>query len=76
MQHYYFITWPRIMKIGQIDVLFAVTRSKVKHQVTYKDIFKGYNVILHDIRKTIFLGYPLTLYSIDTHFNASTTDSF
>ena len=28
------------MKIGQIDVLFAVTRSKMKLRVTYKDSFK------------------------------------
>ena len=40
MQHTYFIAWPRIMKIGQIDVLFAVTRTKMKHRVTYKDSFK------------------------------------
>ena len=40
MQHNYFIAWPRIMKIGQIDVLFAVTRLKMKHRVTYKDSFK------------------------------------
>ena len=33
----YIIAWPRIMKIGQIDVLFAVTRSKMKRRVTYKD---------------------------------------
>ena len=31
---------PRKMKIGQIDVLFAVTRSKMKRRVTYKDSFK------------------------------------
>ena len=40
MQHSYFIAWPRIMKIGQIDVLFAVTRSKMERWVTYKDSFK------------------------------------
>ena len=50
MQQNDFIAWSRIiMTIGQIDVLFAVTRSKMKHRVTYIDIFKGYNVILHDI---------------------------
>ena len=40
IQHNYFIAWPRIMKIGQIDVLFAVTRSIMKRRVTYKDSFK------------------------------------
>ena len=44
MQHNYFISWPRIMKIGQIDVLFAVTRSKMKHRVTYKNSFKDYSL--------------------------------
>ena len=41
MEHNYFIAWPRIMKIGQIDVLFAITRTKMKHRVhvTYKDSF-------------------------------------
>ena len=48
MQHTYFIAWPRIMKIGQVDVLFAVTRSKIKHRVTCKDSFKD-NVISHHI---------------------------
>ena len=43
MQHNYFIAWPRIMKIGQFDVLFVVTRSKMmKHRVVN-------NVILHYI---------------------------
>ena len=28
------------MKIGQIDVLFAVTRSKMKRRETYKDSFR------------------------------------
>ena len=40
MQHTYFIAWPRIMKIGQIDVLFAVTGSEMKRLVTYKDSFQ------------------------------------
>ena len=40
MQHTYFIVWPRITKIGPTDVLFAVTRSKMKRRVNYKDIFK------------------------------------
>ena len=40
MQHTYFIAWPRVMKIGQIDVLFAVTRAKMKRRVTYKDSFR------------------------------------
>ena len=39
MQHNYFIAWPRAMKIGQIGVLFAVTRSKMKRWVTYTDSF-------------------------------------
>ena len=41
MQHNYFIAWPRIMKIGQIDVLFAVTKSKMECWVANKDSFKG-----------------------------------
>ena len=49
LQHNYFILWPRIMKIGQIDDLFAVAKTKIQHRVTYKDSFKGYNVILHCI---------------------------
>ena len=40
MQHNYFIAWSRIMKIGQFDVMFAVTRSKMKRRVTYKDSYK------------------------------------
>ena len=40
MQHDYSIAWPGIMKIGQIDVLFAVTRSNIKRLVTYEDSFK------------------------------------
>ena len=40
MQYTYLIAWSRIMKISQIDVLFAVTRLKMKRQVTYKDSFK------------------------------------
>ena len=36
----YFIAWPRIMKNGQIDVLFSITRTKMKHRVSYKDDFK------------------------------------
>ena len=37
------------MKIGQNDVLSAVTRTKKERRVTYKDSFKGYNAILHYI---------------------------
>ena len=33
MQHTYFIAWPRIMKIGLVYMLFAVTRSKKKRRV-------------------------------------------
>ena len=36
-------------KIDQNDVLFAVSRSKMKRRVIFKDIFKWYNVILHNI---------------------------
>ena len=39
MQHNYFIGWPRIMKIVQIDVVFTITRPKMKPWVTYKDSF-------------------------------------
>ena len=39
MQHNYFIAWPRIMEIGQIDVLFTVTKLKIERRVTYKDGF-------------------------------------
>ena len=49
MQHNYLIAWPRIMKIGHIDVLFAVSRSKMKRRVTYKDSFEEYYGILHHI---------------------------
>ena len=41
MQHI-FIAWPRITKSGQVDVLFAVTRTTEKRQVTYTDSIKGY----------------------------------
>ena len=41
MQHTYFIAWPRIMKMGQIDVFLAVIRSKMKCLVTCKDSFKA-----------------------------------
>ena len=41
------------MKIIQINVLFAVTRTKKKRQVTQKDRFKDYNIILHLSFKTI-----------------------
>ena len=30
------------MKIGQIDVMFAVARTKTKHRVIYEASFKGY----------------------------------
>ena len=63
MQHNYFIAWPTMMKIGQIDVLFAVTtcRSKMKRRVTYKDSLK--DIIYYIITfKTIFIGYPAFLF--------------
>ena len=34
------------MKTSQVDVLFTVTRTKKERLVTYKDSFRGYNVIL------------------------------
>ena len=40
----YFIAWARILKIGQFDVLLAVTRTKKKCRVTSEDSLKGYNV--------------------------------
>ena len=43
----YFIAWPKIMKISQIYVLFTVTRTKKERRETYKESFKGYNVLLH-----------------------------
>ena len=46
-QHEYFIAWPRIIKIGQIDVLFAVSKTTKKCRVTNKDVFKG--IILYNI---------------------------
>ena len=62
MQHNYFIALPRIMKIGQIDVLFAVTRSKKKRQVTYKDSFKDKMLYYITSFKTISIGYPAFLF--------------
>ena len=44
------------MKNGQILVLFAVTRTKKKHRVTYKDSFKGYRFNVIKYFKTIFIG--------------------
>ena len=43
----YSIAWPRIMKISQIDVFVTVTGMKKERRVTYKDGFKGYDVLLH-----------------------------
>ena len=42
----------------QCAILSNYTRTKKKSRVTYKDSFKGYNVILHYILKIIFIGYP------------------
>ena len=42
MQHNYFTAWPRIMKIGQIDVLFAVTRLKMKRRVICEEVLRIY----------------------------------
>ena len=65
MQHNYFIAWHRIMKVGQIDVLFAVTRSKMKRRLTYsfKDIMKYYIISF----KTIFIGYLVFLFRPSTY---------
>ena len=62
MQHNYFIAWPRIMKIGQIDVLFAVTRSKMKRQISYKDSFKDIMLYYIISSQTIFIGYLVFLF--------------
>ena len=42
MQRTYVNAWPRVMKIGQIDVLSAVTRSKIKTlgNLSLNDSFK------------------------------------
>ena len=63
MQHNYFIAWSRIIKIGQIDVLFTITRTKMEHRVTYKDSFLHYSIFL----KIISIDYPAFLFrpSID-----------
>ena len=63
MQHNYFIAWPRITKLGQIDVLFAVTGSKIKRQVTYKDSFKDIMKYYIISFQTIFIGYPVFPFS-------------
>ena len=62
MQHNYFIAWPRIMKIGQIDVLYAVARSKMKCRVTCKDSFKDMMLYYIVSFKTIFIGYLAFLF--------------
>ena len=62
MQHNHFIAWSKIMKIGQIDVLFAVTRLKMKHRVTYKDSFKDIMYYYIASFKTIFIDYPAFLF--------------
>ena len=41
------------------DNYFKYTRTKKKRRVAYKDSFKGYNVLLHYILKTNFIGYSL-----------------
>ena len=46
MQHIFYL--PRVMKIGQVEVLFAVTSTKKKRRITYKNSFKGYIVIYTD----------------------------
>ena len=50
------------MKIGQIDVLFAVTRSKIKRRVTYEDSFKDIMYFYRISFKTVFIGYPAFLF--------------
>ena len=69
MHHNYFIAWPRMMKIGQIDVLFVITRSKMKRRVTYKDFFKDIMEHYTISPKTIFIGYPAILFHPSTHLN-------
>ena len=61
MQHTYFITWPRTMKICQIDVFFTVTRLKMKRRVTYKDSFK--DIILHYILQNYLYRLPCVCFS-------------
>ena len=46
------------MKICQIDVLFAVSRSKMKRRVTYIDSFKDMMYYYIISFKTVFIGYP------------------
>ena len=41
---------------------------KKKRRVTYKDSFKEYNVLLHYILKTIFIGYTAS------HFRPSNSE--
>ena len=53
MQHNYFIAWPRIMKIGQIDVLFSVTghvqrESKVENESRKRSNSRGRFKITND----------------------------
>ena len=49
MQHTYFIAWPRIMKIGQIDVLFLCYYVENETPGNVQRWFQGYNVILQFI---------------------------
>ena len=59
MQHTYFMAWPRIMKIGQIDVLFAVTRSKKKRREPIKIVLRiQCNIILYPLKLSAFLFRP------------------
>ena len=53
------IAWPRILKMGQIDVLFIVTRLKMKGRVTYKDSFE--DIIFHYILENYLYRLPLVV---------------
>ena len=56
------IAWPGILKMGQIDVLFIVTRLKMKGLVTFNDSFEDIMLYFIISLKTIFIGYPVFLF--------------
>ena len=68
MQHNYFIAWPRIMKMGQINVLFAVTRTKMKLRITYKDSCKDIMYYYIISFETIFIGLSAFLFRPSNSF--------
>ena len=73
MQRTYFVAWPRILKIGQIDVLFTVTRSKMKRRVTYTTqnllrITFSFNDLMlktNRLKKDIFLYKDRLIFGLD-----------